>query len=136
MVVVLRKPWVEQERLAFPLIEVPLLLTQESADSSLPPVLRSGAFWIGCAVPLSIILFNIIGYFQPGSPRIPIHQGNPLQLIAGAPAINLMIYFPVVGFTYLVPTTISFSIWFFYLFNMVETGAINLSGPSAMRPDA
>lgn len=136
MVVVLRKPWVEQERLAFSLIEVPLLLTQESADSALPPVLRSGAFWIGCAVPLSIILFNIIGYFKPGIAQVPIHQGNPLVLIEGAPAINLMIYFPVIGFTYLVPTSISFSIWFFYLFTMVETGVVNLTTVSAMRPDA
>lgn len=135
LVVVVRKQWVEYERLAFPLVEVPLLLTQESEDSALPPMLRSRAFWIGCALPLGLILFNVGSYFHPGSPQIPIHQNNLVPLIPGAPSVNLILYFPVVGFTYLVPTAISFSVWFFYLLVLFETSLLSATnitvGPEA-----
>ena len=136
LVVVLRKQWVEHERLAFPLVEVPLLLTEESPDSTLPPTLRSRAFWIGCTVPLAIILFNIIGYFTPGSPQIPIHQERSVILFQSIPPVKLIVYFPVVGFTYLVPTAISFSTWFFVLVHLVEISVVNLTGMNPMRPDA
>ena len=128
LVVILRRQWVERERLAFPLAEVPLMLVEENPDSALPPIFRSRVFWIGCFIPLSIILFNTISYFEPGAPQIRVHQETPLKIFAHAPALPLLIYFPVVGFTYLVSTAISFSVWFFFLFTLLETNVVNWSG--------
>ena len=135
LVVVLRKQWVEHERLAFPLVEVPLLLTEQSPGSVLPPVLRAPAFWVGCAVPLAVILFNMIAYFQTGAVQIPLHEITPMALIDGAPALNLIIFFPVIGFTYLVPTAMSFSVWFFYLLGLAETAALARTGLGTVRLD-
>ena len=135
LVVILRKQWVENERLIFPITEVPRLLIEESPTSALPPLFQTRSFWFGCAVPIGIILFNMIAYFQPGFPQIPLHQGSSLQLFAGVRPILLLIYFPIVGFMYLVGTGISFSIWFFYLFTMAETGVVNWAGLTVTRPD-
>ncbi len=134
LVVILRRQWVERERLVFPLTEVPRLLLEEGAP--LPPLFRSRAFWSGAAVPLAIILFNITGYFHPGFPQLPIHNDNLLSLIPGAAPLLLILYFPVMGFMYLVSTSISFSVWFFYLFTLVETGAVHWAGLTVARPDA
>jgi len=34
------------------------------------------------------------------------------------------------GFTYLIPTNLSFSLWFFALLNFVQRGIINITGYS------
>ena len=135
-VVLLRRHWVEHERLAFPLIQVPLLLVEESLDASLPPILRAKTFWIGCAVPLSILLFNCIQYFYPAFVQIPVHSGGgDIVLVQGAPPVGAFIYFPIVGFVYLVSTSISFSLVFFYVLVLLETSLINLTGFTASNPD-
>ena len=41
LVVILRRQWVEHERLAFPITEVPRLLIETSEGSCLPPILRA-----------------------------------------------------------------------------------------------
>ena len=136
LVVLLRKHWVDNERLIFPITEVPRLLIETDPSSSFPPLFRSRAFWLGCAVPLAVILFNIIAYFQPGFPQLGLHRGTPLQLIPGTRPILLLVYFPVIGFMYLVGTAVSFSIWFFYLFTLFETSLVNWAGLTVSRPDA
>jgi hypothetical protein len=134
-VVILRRQWIERERLSFPLTEVPLMLTRPDPGHALPAVLRSKVFWLGCAVPLSIILFNMLSYFHPGMVQIPFFGNNPWRIIQQAPPINLLVYFPVIGFMYLVPTAVSFSIWFFFLLHIAQSGLLNRIGPPAMRAD-
>ena len=129
LVVILRRQWVDHERLTFPVTEVPRLLTEEDQTSSLPPILHSRIFWIGCGLPLSIILFNIVSFFEPGFPRIPIPAAlTSVQLYLGAPPFNLHLYFPIIGFMYFVGTGITFSIWFFYLLTLLELGVVTWAG--------
>lgn len=136
LVVVLRRQWVDHERLAFPLTEVPRLLLEQCPGSSLPPLLRTRAFWLGCGLPLAVILFNTLAYFSPGFPQLPLHQDNPLELLPGAPPVLLVLYFPVVGFTYLVGTSISFSVWFCYVLTLAESSVVNWAGLELSHPDA
>lgn len=110
MVVILRRQWVEHERLIFPIAEVPRLLTEEDPGRALPPMLRSGTFWLGCAIPLAIILFNIISYFEPGFPTVQL------------------LHVPIIGFMYLVSTSISFSIWVFFYLIKLENAIVTWAG--------
>ena len=129
LVVILRRQWMEHERLTFPVTEVPRLLTEESESSSLPQILQSRIFWIGCGLPLSILLFNTVSFFEPGFPKIPIPAAlTSVQLYLGAPPFSLHLYFPIIGFMYFVGTSISFSIWFFYLLTTVELGIVTWAG--------
>ncbi len=136
MVVILRRQWVENERLAFPLVQVPLMLVEERPGSVLPPLVRERTFWIGVSLPLSIILFNIINYFEPAAPRIPVQSGiMSLELVKGVFPLTLIIYFPVVGFVYLVSTSISFSVLFFYVFTLLEASLVQVAGYNLTRAD-
>jgi hypothetical protein len=136
MVVILRRQWVENERLAFPLVQVPLMLVEETPGSVLPPIVRERTFWIGVGVPLSIILFNIINYFEPAAPTIPIQSGvMGLELVKGVFPLTVIIYFPVVGFVYLVSSSISFSVLFFYLFTLLESSVVQVAGYHLTRAD-
>ena len=112
IVVILRKQWVERERLAYPLMEVPQMLVA-NADRGLPAILRSKLFWTGAAIPLSIVIWNIFGFFFHFFPQIS--WDYPIQTIHAFPSINIRLYFPVVGFMYFANLNVSFSIWFFFL---------------------
>ena len=127
IVVILRRQWMDHERLVFPVTEVPRLLAEDDG-SALPPIVRTRAFWMGCAVPVVVILYNCISYWQPGFPQLTIHDDYQVQLFRGAPTLLLKIYFPVIGFVYLVSTPISFSVWFFYLLSIAGTALINWMG--------
>ncbi|MFH1569892.1 MAG: DUF6785 family protein [Gemmatimonadota bacterium] len=124
LVVVLRRQWAEHERLAFPITEVPRLLIEEPARGALPEVMRARPFWIGCAVPVAVILFNAVSYLEPGFPQLNIHEGGEVNLFDGAPSLVLKLYFPVIGFAYLISTPISFSIWFFHLLGLAESALL------------
>jgi hypothetical protein len=134
LVVILRRQWVDHERLVFPLTEVPRLLLEEQPGSALPPLFRSRVFWVGVGVPVGIILFNVINFFEPGFPQLALYQDHPVQLAQSLPSLNLIVYFPVVGFAYLASTAILFSVWFFYLVAVLETGLVNWAGLTTL-PD-
>jgi len=125
IVVILRRQWVEHERLVFPVTEVPRLLTEEREGAALPPIMQDRLFWLGCALPVIVMLFNCISYFKPGFPTIAIHEGMEVQVFDGAPPVVLKLYFPVMGFVYLIGTPISFSIWFFYLVAVGECALLS-----------
>lgn len=132
LVVIFRRQWVEHERLVFPLMEMPRLLIDDEGR----PILRSKGFWFGVAIPLGMILFNIIGSFYIGFPKLNFNQAVTLQFSREFPSISLMLYFPVIGFMYLVSTSVSFSIVFFYLIAVVQEGITNRIGYDVTRPDA
>ena len=128
-VVVLRRHWMERERLTFPLTEVVLMLTEEAPGSALPPALKTRVFWIGFAIPFGLIAFNVPSYFYPGLAQAPVFRGWAFPLVPHAPPINLLLYFPVLGFMYLAPLAISFSVWFFHLLYLAQLGLISQTGP-------
>jgi hypothetical protein len=132
MVVVFRRQWAVHERLVFPLMEMPRLLIDDGGR----PIVRSKGFWLGVAIPLGMILFNLIGSFYIGFPKLEFTQAVTLQFSRDFPAISLMLYFPVIGFMYLVSTSVSFSIVFFYLLAVVQEGVTNRIGYDVTRPDA
>ena len=125
LVAIFRKQWVERERLAFPLTEIPLALVATDGRS-LPPVFRSYVFWAGAAIPLGIILWNIGSYFFHFVPKISSHY--PLVLAHGFPPLNIHLYFPVVGFLYFVNLQVSFSLWFFFVIALIQEGIFNRFG--------
>ena len=82
-VVVMRRQWVDNERLVFPVTEVPRLLAEDQPGRSLPPILDSRAFWIGCAVPLGVILFNAISFWHPGFRSSTSTAASPSRCFPG-----------------------------------------------------
>ena len=125
--VILRRQWIEHERLHYPLMEVPLTLLERDEGAFLPKIARSPAFWFGFGFSILGILWNLIGYFNPTFPRFPtrlssIYFGHYFQ------PIRVNLYWPIVGFAYFIESDVSFSIWFFYLFAVLQEGFLNRFG--------
>ena len=65
VLVMLRKQWMENERLLFPLATLPLELGRQESGVWLPPLLRNYLTWVGFAVPFVVYAINgLHSYFN------------------------------------------------------------------------
>ena len=127
--VILRKEWVERERLSYPIIQVPLEITRESGRS----IFKSRLLWIGFAIAAGIDIINGLNYFYPALPQIPVKTHNLSQYITGKPwnamgSTPLRFYPFLTGLSFLLPLDISFSCVFFYLFGKAQRVVGSVAG--------
>jgi hypothetical protein len=134
----LRRAWMEQERLTFPLVTLPLEITRAEMTRS---ILRQHAFW--AAFIIACLYRSVSGLHRmvPSFPDFPDigAKGQLVDLTTGMtnPPWDAIGYFRIslhpmiVGITYLLPLDVSFSAWFFYLMVKVENIASSMWGFSA-----
>ena len=117
--VMLRKQWGDNEALAYPLLKLPLEMTegQDQSGRVLTPFFRNSLMWTGFGIAAVIQLTNGLNLYFPDVPKIvlelntgPLFTEAPWNQIGWTP----MRVFPVaVGITFLLTTEMSFSFWFF-----------------------
>jgi len=125
MCAILRRQWVEGERLMFPLARIPLEFTEGSAERGLlPAAFRQKAFLVGLTTSVAFRFIRalplFIGAERPWSMTIPladIFRDTPLVQME---FFNFDLWPTAIGFAYLVPADISLGMWVFYLFGRVE----------------
>lgn len=113
--VIVRQQWTQHDRLQFPLVEVPLQITEPDGR-----LLRSKLMWAGFAVAFSITLWNGLAYLYPSVPELsvkmrdisPLFVNRPWSAIGWTP-ISLYPY--AIGLGFLLPVDMLFSCWFFYI---------------------
>lgn len=125
----LRKQWVDRERLPFPLAEAPLAMVDQGEDGTYR-LLSSRLFWAGLSIPLSVMAWNIAGYFWHALPPIPLMERWALPLGRGFPALTIKLNFFVLGFAYFTHLDVLFSLWVFYALGIVQTGVFDRLGYS------
>ncbi|MFQ6098628.1 MAG: DUF6785 family protein [Armatimonadota bacterium] len=112
---ILRKQWLEGERLTCPLVYLPVEISQPR-----PTPYRSAWFWAGFAAAAGIDTWNSFAFHYPQMPRIPIEhrdmsvhlRGRPWNAVGWTP---ISFYPFLIGVGFLMPTDFLFSCWFFYL---------------------
>ncbi len=117
---VLRRQWTDHEKLSFPIIQLPLAMTDPLGE-----IFRSRAFWVAFAIAAGINILNGLHVWYPTLPTInlkvhdltPFLPPYPWGVMSFTPASA---YPFVVGLSYLLPTDLSFSCWFFYIFFKAE----------------
>lgn len=124
---ILRKEWVEKERLPFPLVQLPLAMVQESGDGGkIPRLFRSRLFWLGFAIPFALSALTALSRYVPGFDAPRLNQWFPI--FRQTTRIYVRLSFPVLGFAYLINKDIAFSLWFFNLLYLVLKGWFNITG--------
>lgn len=116
LVSLVRRQWMDAERLAFPLVELPLQMVEPSGT-----LWRTRLFWGGFAIAGGINLINGLHYWFPTIPEIPVKHQDMAIYLTDRPWnavgwLPISFYPFVIGIAYLMPTDLAFSIWFFYLF--------------------
>jgi hypothetical protein len=121
----LRRSWVEEERLTFPLVLLPLEMTGTNDGK---PFWRSPWMWLGFVLAGALESVNFLNFLHPAVPAIPIKPSmgqNALHnLLTDRPwntigTLFLAFYPFAIGIGYLLSLEVSFSCWFLYLMSKV-----------------
>jgi hypothetical protein len=124
--VILRKQWVESERLPYPILRPLLDLTIRNETGF------SNRFWIGFGIAFCIIAWNMIAYFIPGFPQIPnIRWGPWVHFQRYFPGIWTRINMFTISFAYFANIDVLFSLWFFCVLFIIRSGVLNRYGYNA-----
>ena len=128
VVAILRKQWVEHERLSFALMALPLHMVEREPRGTFPVgFMNTRLFWVGFALSSLQIYWNMVGYFVPLFPEIPRDFGT-LQFGRDFPPIYTRIYPLIIGVTYFVDLDISLSIVLFHFLLNLQMGFLNRLG--------
>lgn len=127
LVVMLRKQWVDHERLTYPLMEVGQILTETEPDGQLLRVFKSPLFWMAFGFVMFLKLWNVGSYFTPAFPPIPI-EGGQFRIAPDFPFLIRRISFYAIGFGYFARLDVLFSVWFFVLLTGFEVFVFNKLG--------
>ena len=118
--IIFRKQWTENEKLSYPIIQLPLALVQAERSK----IFKNRMLWLGFSIAAGIDLLNGIGYLVPAVPVIPVKlhdigkyfNERPLNAMGWTP---LSFYPFSIGLSFFMPLDLAFSTWFFYLFRKI-----------------
>ncbi|HJP32445.1 MAG TPA: DUF6785 family protein [Candidatus Latescibacteria bacterium] len=126
LLVILRRQWVERERLLFPLAILPLQMSGDGEGGRLPAFFRSKVMWVGFLVPTCINTVNALHSYFHYIPRIELRTS--IWILRDAVRLDLTPHFEIVGLSYLLNTDVSLGVWFFAFLAHLQTGAQRLLG--------
>ncbi|MBI1928823.1 hypothetical protein HYR99_31835 [Candidatus Poribacteria bacterium] len=118
LTILVRRQWVTHEKLSYPVIQIPLQLTEQSGRT----LFRNGLMWVGFLLAGGMNLLNGLHFLFPIIPGIGgslynlgrHFQTKPLDAIGYLP---VAVYPFAIGLSFFIPLDLSFSIWFFFLFH-------------------
>jgi hypothetical protein len=123
------RQWAHNEKLIYPLAELPEYLSgsEETTDGRVPGIFKSGFFWVGAAISGGALGWNLLcasGLVQGLKPLVLNNLwrdyiiNTPLHGLL--PVTRSLVFFTMIGFAFLIPQKVSFSLWFFTVLYMVQ----------------
>lgn len=110
--VLVRRQWVEAERLTFPIVQLPLAMTES------PTFWRQPGLWWGFGIAAALDTLNGFHFLYPFLPAINCKIFLDLGRLLVNPPWNGIVWWPVtaypfaIGLGFLMPLHLSFSCWF------------------------
>jgi uncharacterized membrane protein len=142
--IILQRQWAENERLPFPLATVYLALIEPAEPGrALNSLFRSRLFWLATAAVFGFHLWNGLSTYAPRYfPGLPM--GYNLNAMLVDPPLGQIewyvkragLFFSVIGITFFLQSSVSFSLWSFVLMLqlvVMALGAQNAELTSGMR---
>jgi hypothetical protein len=123
LAVIVRRQWVENERLPFPLVTVyASLIEPPEPGRAFNSLFRSRSFWVATGFVFFLHGINALHAYLPKNvPAIPLSY-NLADVFVNEPWNRLgwhikisTVYFCVVGIAYFIQSSVGFSLWFFVL---------------------
>jgi hypothetical protein len=126
--VLLRGQWVENERLVYPLTRLPLALLEDVEEKGryIGRFLCSRLMWLGFAIPLLLHSWNSMHNYHEAFQ--PMALNGAVSLLNGQFSIPFRLNLPITGLAYFMPLNVSFSIWFFFFVDVVQSLIYNIIG--------
>ncbi len=130
IVTVFRKQWIDRERLLFPLVEVPLEMTDPAPRARLlNDFFRNPIVWIGIFLGFAPHFYQGLNGYWPSIPQAEIFNiggvavptggwGKPWSAVG---TLRFQVAPLIIGLSFLLTREVSFSLWAFYWLGRMET---------------
>ncbi|MFQ6096806.1 MAG: DUF6785 family protein [Armatimonadota bacterium] len=121
MSAIMRRQWVDNEKLTFPLVQLPLEMVSEDRRVSF---FSNRLTWNGFAIPAFVFTLNGLHANVPQVPEIPLRHSLS-QHFASKPwtdmySVTIYCSFAAIGFAYFLPSQLLFSLWAFFVFSRLQ----------------
>jgi hypothetical protein len=128
--VVVRKQWMEHERLNYPIAQMPIEVIGDTRG-----FLTNRLMWAGFLGAFGLEVLSGLHYLYPALPHLqlkyPLGQFFREKPWSGMGGLNLYVYPFAMGLGYIMPLDLSFSLWVFYLLYKVHFVALTAMGVPA-----
>ena len=124
----LRIQWTERERLTYPIIQLPLEMTDTRNR-----FFKNKLMWLGFSIAALISIVNLLNSIYPTVPYIPVKRQNLHQYFTVRPwnamgSFRVSFYPFVIGISFPIPLDLLFSCWMFYGVYKMELMVGNMMG--------
>jgi hypothetical protein len=125
--VILRKQWMDREKLVYPLVQVPMEMIQKEKGGIVgQSFFTSKVMWLGFSFSFILLSLNGLHSYFPSFPVIT--KSFVLPLFRDSVSLNFWFSPPWTGFFYFVNLDITASIWVFYVITTIQRGIFNIIG--------
>lgn len=129
VVILLRKQWMEHERLSFPIATALLELTGTGdSKDAFANLVRSRFFQIGFALIFGVFCWNVASWFVTALPRLDVMRQINIPIGRGFPPLWFLFQPMTIAFAYFTKSDVLYSIWFFHLLAILQVGIFNRFG--------
>jgi hypothetical protein len=120
----LRRQWIQNEALTFPLVQLPLQMVQIADGETYPPASvfwSNQMLWLGAAIAFGFHLIRGMSQHFPDWPQLLGFQNAAVTLVFterpwnAIGNINAEFFLGGIGIAFLLTREVSFSFWFFFL---------------------
>jgi len=133
MSVLLRKQWMENEKLSYPIVQLPVAMTSDPKR-----FFKNKFMWIGFGIAASIEIWNGFAFIYPTLPMLQVKNyavgqfnSRPWDAMG---TINTSFYPFVIGIMFFTPLDLSFSCWFFYVLQKFQWVFSSIFGLRSIYP--
>ncbi len=120
MMVILRRQWLERERLVYPLAQLPLEMAYQENGLLLNPFFRNRLMWLGFGIAFGVSSLKGLHFYNPLIPSFNMVQSH--LIFRDTTHLIFRLSFPMLGFFYLVNLDVAFSMWFFSWLSLMVRG--------------
>jgi uncharacterized protein DUF6785/uncharacterized protein DUF6784 len=128
VMVIIRRQWIDNERLAYPITQLPRELINTGDPTTRANIFRSPIFWIAVAIPFAYFSHKALERYFPETFDTPFRLYYWAWAMDRSVRICVYIHFAVLGFAFLIDRRIALSMWVFSLLTTVETGLLQKWG--------
>jgi hypothetical protein len=140
LIVLFRRRWIQGEKMTFPVVQLPMEMVKPGV-----PAFRNATFYVAFGAAVAVNAVNGLHGLLPHVPEIPVklNQNPELDLrrfFRGKPWDAVGSFYPciypfIIGLALLLPSELSLSLWFFFLFWKAEAIFCNWLGVLNRTPE-
>lgn len=125
--VIMRRQWMDHERLLYPLVQVPLAMIEDrEPPSRLKPFLKNPVVWAGFALPFLFDTANALSRYHEFVPQTDLYYS--FTVAHNTVSLVFRINHLMMGLAYFINTSTSFSLWVFCLLAKFQEALCSLLG--------